>query len=236
MSEKKGLAVIAAFLTLAAIFLLFSGCKEYTEINILAENKYILLPFYAEKAYGKLNIKNSVITLNYSQNSAEFIKLLNLSKYNVIIVDNVTYNFIKTIDSSWIKICSVGKKSPAIFKMTKINSPLPNLFYALNTPLYRYFADGNTVYIDSFQDLLKKRGIYFKEPLQSYKIIKTKGKVKYFLCIRKGSPAAKLKNLKKILLLWEDGITYIFDPAAIKYIMAKYNIKQRKDIDFLNCI
>ncbi|OMH40679.1 hypothetical protein [Desulfurobacterium indicum] len=236
MSEKKGLAVIAGFLILTATFLLFSGCKEYTEINILAENKYILLPFYAEKAYGKLNIKNSIITLNYSKNSAEFIKLLNLSKYNVIIVDNITYDFIKAIDNSWIKICSVGKKSPAIFKMTKTNSPAPNLFYALNTPLYRYFADNNTVYIDSFRELLKKHGIYFKEPLKSYKIIENIGKVKYLLCIRKGSPAAKLKNLKKILLLWQDGTTYIFDPAAIKYIMVKYNIKQRKDINFLNCI
>ncbi|WP_456395547.1 hypothetical protein [Desulfurobacterium sp.] len=236
MSEKKELATVAIFFALVVTFLLFSGCKEYTEINILSENKYILLPFYAEKIYGKLNTRNTVISLNYSENSAEFIKLLNLSKYNTIIVDNVTFNFIKTIDNSWIKICSVGEKSPAIFKMVKNNSPLPKLFFALNTPLYRHFAGSNTVYIDSFQDLIKNRGIYFENRLKSYKTIRKIGRIKYFLCVRKGSSAAKPENLKKILLLWEDGITYIFDPVAIKYIMTTYNIKQRKDIDFLNCI
>ncbi|WP_457567623.1 hypothetical protein [Desulfurobacterium sp.] len=233
MGERKGLAIIAAFLITVAFFLLLSGCKEYSEINILAENKYILLPFYAEKAYGKLHIKNSIITLNHSRNSAEFIKLLNLSKYNIIIVDNVTYDFIQTIDNSWIKICSVGEKEPAVFKMVKRKT---NIFYALNTPLYRHFTDDKTIYVDSFRELIKKNGIYFKEPVSSYTIIGSRGRIKYLLCVRKGSPAARTAIIKKILLMWEDGTTYIFDPAAVRYIMAKYNIKQRKDIDFLNCL
>ncbi|WP_456426251.1 hypothetical protein [Desulfurobacterium sp.] len=228
---KGGLVIIVALF----LILLYS-CKEYTEINILAENEYILLPFYVEKAYGKLNTKNTIINLNYGENTADFIKLLNLSKYNVMIIDNVTYNFIRKVDNSWIKVCTVGGKKPAVYKLIKNKQFFDGYFYALNTPLYRNFAGKNTVFLDSFNELIKKNNIYFKTPLPGFQVIQKIGKVSYLLCVRKNSKAARKENLKRILLLWEDGITYIYDPFAIKYILHKYGIKHRTDIAFRNCI
>ncbi|WP_456460336.1 hypothetical protein [Desulfurobacterium sp.] len=233
---RGGLIIIIIIMVAFSILILFYGCKEYTQINILAENEYILLPFYAEKAYGKLNIKNTIINLSYVENTADFIRLLNLSKYNVIIIDNVTYNFIRKVDNSWIKVCTVGEKKPAVYKLIKNKQFSDGYFYALNTPLYRNFAGRNTIFLDSFSDLIKKNNIYFKTPLPGFQVIRKIGRISYLLCIRKNSEAAEKENLKNILLLWEDGVTYMYDPLAIKYILYKNRMKERTDITFGNCM
>ena len=226
------------FLTLFFILLLtLSGCRKNEEINILSDEKYLLLPFYIEKTYGKLQTKDVKINLFSVSNSADFIKLLNLTKYNVIITDNITFGFLKSTDNSWIKICEVAVKKPAIYKLLRKDITIPpTKTYALNTPIYRDLTGKDTIFIDSIDNLFTKNKIYFKKIVKPYKPIKGIGKVKYYLCVRKNSIAFKKENLKNILMLYKEGFIYINDPAVVKYVTTVNKIEPLKEIDFINCI
>ncbi|SNR72443.1 hypothetical protein [Desulfurobacterium atlanticum] len=219
------------------LLLTLSGCKKNEEINILSDEKYLLLPFYIEKTYGKLQIENTPINLFSTSNSANFIKLLNLSKYNVIITDNITFDFIKSNDHSWIKICEIAVKKPAVYKLVRNKTEKFNdKTYALNTPLYRKFADKNTIFIDTTDELFTKNKIYFKKIKKGFIPVEKIGRVKYYLCVRENSVAFKSKNLKNLLILYKDGLIYTKDPAVVKYVTQTSNIKTLKEIDFINCI
>ncbi len=222
-------AVVFLFLFL----ILLSGCQKRQDINILSYEKYLLLPFYIEENYGKLTLKDGAIKLTYVKNSAGFIRFLNLSKYNVVIIDSFTFDFLRRMDDSWVKVCEIAEKTPAIYKLQKGEGS--GRFYALNTPVYRNLIKEDVLFVGSFDNLKDKKRIYFKDLLPKFTKLKGIGKLNFYLCVRKNSPAIENENLKTLLSILQEGIVYTNDPVVVRYVSSIKHIESSGIFKFKNC-
>jgi len=215
---------------LLLLTLLFSCGND--RIEILSESSYLVLPLRVSEFTGLLDRERLNVRVEPARDEGTFFRLLNISRFNGIIVDSYSLNFIEKHDSDWVRVCSVATKKPAIIIMERGEGEL----YAPDLPIYRQILKGIPYRtVERVEDLLKMKRIAYSEPLKGYRVERGMGRVDFYLCVRKSFLSGNPKAVSKLLKAWEEGVTYLKDRAVFEYILERTGLREEKSIRFRSC-
>ncbi len=210
------------------------GCSN-KDIYILSEDEYLLLPIKVSEFSGFNDKVNLKVQTEYA-NDEKFLRLLNISRFNAIIVDNYTFNFLKVHDPSWIKVCTVAVKKPAIFLLKKAYSD--GKLYIINLPVYKELMKQKGLsYIstESSSSLFNKDFIAYTKPIRGFKIVGSFGSMEFYLCVKSDLLTNHSKAVSNLVKSWEEGVTYLKDEDVFEYLLDRTRIKRDATIKFRSC-
>ena len=224
------------FTFLAIVFLpiLISSCGNQ-KVYLLSEDEYLLLPIKVSEFTGFLDKVGIKVQAEHAKDEI-FLKLLNISGFNAIIVDNFTFTYLKRLDPSWVKLCTVAVKEPAIFLLTR-NSPV-NKLYTINLPIYKEILRRNRIdfmSVKEFNKLIEKNYIAYLKPIKGFRIVKALSSAEFFLCVKLNLLSNHPGVVSSLMKSWEEGLTYIKDEAVFEYFLDRTGIRQDKTIKFRSC-
>jgi len=92
------------------LLLLLSGCHSGERLYVIAQGKELLLPIKASQFFGYFQKRELEVKTDYVEKPEELIRLLNFSKYTVVITDRETARKVENLSRKWKKICRVAVK------------------------------------------------------------------------------------------------------------------------------
>ncbi|WP_163329226.1 hypothetical protein GFV12_07355 [Desulfurobacterium thermolithotrophum] len=94
-------------LSLFSIFII-CGCNSNDDITLITNDKYLLIPLKATNFCGYFQKNKIEIQMDSVGSEKILVRFINFSKYNSIITDEKTTNYILSNSKSWIKLCMVA--------------------------------------------------------------------------------------------------------------------------------
>ncbi|WP_456341866.1 hypothetical protein [Thermovibrio sp.] len=97
-------------IALLLLFSLLTGCHTGERIYVISSDKEVLLPIKASQFFGYFSKRKIEVRTDSTKDTEELIRLLNFSKYTVVITDRKTGKKVENLSRKWKEICTVAIK------------------------------------------------------------------------------------------------------------------------------